>query len=57
MLIALVSMNANAAMYVIGNNPFGGWDPSQGVEMTLLEDGTYSLDATFTEADVYFIFA
>jgi hypothetical protein len=57
MLIALVSMNANAAMYIIGNNPFGNWDPSQGVEMTLQEDGTYTLDATFVEADIWFIFA
>ena len=57
MLIALVGMNANAAMYIIGNNPFGGWDPTQGVEMTELADGTYTLDATFTEPDVWFIFA
>ena len=34
MLIALVGFNANAAMYLVGNEPFGeGWDPSKGVEM------------------------
>ena len=57
LLFALVGMNANAAMYIIGNNPFGNWDPANGVEMELQDDGTYKLDATFTQADVWFIFA
>ena len=57
MLIAL-GFNANAAMYIIGDAPFGGWNPPVGVEMTLSEDGvTYTYNATLTNADVWFIFA
>ena len=57
MMIALVGLNANAAMYIVGTNPFGNWDPSQGVEMTLQNDGTYTLDATLVQNDIWFIFA
>ena len=56
MMLALVGINANAAMYIVGTNPFGGWNPAVGMEMTLLEDGTYTLDATLVEADIWFIF-
>lgn len=57
MMIALIGLNANAAMYIVGDAPFGGWNPPVGVEMTELNDGTFKYDATFTQADVYFIFA
>ena len=57
MMIALIGFNANAAMYIVGTNPFGNWQPDQGVEMTLLEDGTYTLDATLVQNDIWFIFA
>ena len=63
-MLALVGLNANAAMYIIGNDPFGGWsEPGLGVEMTLLEDGaTYSYDFTLpgtapNETSVWFIFS
>ena len=56
LLIALVGLNANAAMYIVGSNPFGGWNPAQGLEMTLQADGTYTLDATLVEADIWFAF-
>ena len=57
MLIALVGLNANAAIYLVGSEPFGhGWDPSNGVEMTDNGDGTYSFTATVDGA-VYFCFA
>ena len=41
-MIALVGLNANAAMYIVGDAPFGGWNPGAGVEMTNNGDGTYS---------------
>ena len=57
MLIALVGLNANAAMYLVGNEPFGeGWDPSKGVEMLDSGNGVYTFKATVTGA-VYFCFA
>ena len=57
MLIALVGFNANAAMYLVGNEPFGeGWDPSKGVEMLDSGNGVYTFKATVTGA-VYFCFA
>jgi len=56
LMLALVGLNANAAMYIVGSNPFGNWDPSKGLEMTQQADGTYSLDATLTEADIWFVF-
>jgi len=33
-LIALIGFNANAAMYIVGNNPFGDWHTYAGVEKT-----------------------
>ena len=63
MMLALIGINANAAMYIVGNDPFGGWSPADAVEMSLLEDGqTYSYEATFpgtypNECTVWFIFS
>ena len=45
MMIALVGFNANAAMYIVGNAPFGEWDPANGVEMTY-ENGVYTYTTT-----------
>ena len=57
MLIALVGLNANAAMYLVGTAPLGqGWDPSKGVEMTDNNDGTYTYDVVIN-GDVWFCFA
>ena len=57
MLIALVGLNANAAMYLVGNEPFGeGWDPSKGVEMFDTGNGVYTFTGTVDGA-VYFVFA
>ncbi len=55
MLIALVGINANAAMYIVGNAPFGNWNPNGGVEMTL-DNGVYTYKATIS-GTVYFVFA
>ena len=57
MLIALVGMNANAAMYLVGNEPLGeGWDPSKGIEMTDNGDSTYTYDVIIN-GEVWFCFA
>ena len=54
-MLALVGMKANAAMYIVGNIPFGDWNPGAGVEMTDNGDGTYSYTATIN-GTVYFVF-
>ena len=54
-MLALVGLKANAAMYIVGDNPFGGWNPNGGVEMTLA-DGVYTYTATIS-GTVYFVFA
>ncbi len=56
-MIALVGLNANAAIYLVGTSPLGnGWDPSTGVEMKDNGDGTYSYVANI-DGDVWFCFA
>ena len=55
MLIALIGFNANAAMYIVGQTPFGNWNPNGGVEMTDNGDGTYTYTATIN-GTVYFVF-
>ena len=48
-----------AAMYIVGDGVFGGWNPAGGVEMTLSElsgPDTYSYTNTIS-GDVYFVFA
>jgi len=58
-LIVLLSVSAlktNATIYIVGGDPFGGWDPSQGVEMTNNYDGTYTYSTTIS-GTVYFVFA
>ena len=54
MMIALIGLNANAAMYIVGDAPFGGWNPGAGVEMTL-DNGVYTYKATIT-GSVWFVF-
>lgn len=54
-MLALVGMKANAAMYIVGNTPFGNWNPGGGVEMTLGNDGLYTYTATIS-GTVYFVF-
>ena len=56
MLIALVGLNANAAMYVMGDGPFGGWATDHGTLMTDNGDNTYTFVATIS-GSVYFCFA
>ena len=42
--------------YIVGNDPFGGWDPAAGVKMTRNADGSYSYTATIN-GSVWFVFA
>ena len=56
MLIALVGFNANAAMYIVGEDPLGGWVFDGGTLMTDNGDGTYTYKATFDKT-VWFVFA
>ena len=55
MMIALIGFNANAAMYIVGNGPFGNWNPGGGVEMTDNGNDTYTL-TTAINGTVYFVF-
>ena len=56
MLIALIGFNANAAIYIVGDQPFGGWSYNGGTEMTDNQDGSYSITATI-DGSVWFVFA
>lgn len=62
-MLALIGMNANAAIYLIGDAPMGGWNfnGSAGIEMEDNGDGTYSYVVTIgtstSPKTVYFAFA
>ena len=58
-LIAMTMMlafSSQAACYIVGDAPFGGWNPGDGVEMSLNSDGTYSY-TTAVNGTIYFVFA
>ena len=57
MLIALIGMNANAAMYIVGNNPFGNWHTYAGEEMTNNGNGVYTYVTDQISGTVWFVFA
>ena len=52
----MLAFNSQAAYYIVGNVPFGNWDPAAGVEMTQNTDGSYSYTATIS-GSVWFVFA
>ena len=55
-LMVMLAFNAQAAFYLVGQEPFGtGWSPNAGVEMTLNTDGTYSYTATIN-GTIWFVF-
>ena len=56
MLIALVSFNANAEIYLVGSGALGGWAYDAGNLMTDNGDGTYTYVATI-QGSVWFVFA
>jgi alpha-amylase len=56
LVVSLLTLQASAAMYIVGDGPFGGWNPNGGVSMTGSANGTYTFTATVT-GKVYFVFA
>lgn len=52
----LFAFSSQAGYYIVGDDPFGGWNPGGGVEMTMNPDGSYGYTATIT-GTVYFVFA
>ena len=54
--LMLVAIPARAAIYMVGNHPFGDWNPGRGVEMTSRGNGTYSLTVNIS-GNVWFVFA
>jgi spore coat protein CotH len=54
--LMLAALPARAAIYMVGNTPFGDWNPGRGVEMTDLGNGTYTLTANIN-GTVWFVFA
>ena len=55
MMMALIGINANAEMYIVGTAPFGDWQPDAGVEMTN-DNGIYTYKTTIS-GTVWFVFA
>lgn len=55
-MMLLLASSSQAAYYIVGNAPFGDWNPAAGVEMTQNADGTYSYTATIS-GSVWFVFA
>lgn len=56
MLVVLALLPAHAAIYMVGNTPFGDWNPNGGIEMTDAGNGNYTLTATI-DGTVWFVFA
>ena len=56
MALVLAFMPAQAAIYMVGNHPFGDWNPGNGVEMTDEGNGIYTL-TTNISGTVWFVFA
>ena len=56
-LVAAMAFGANASVYIVGNAPFGDWNPAAGVEMTDNGDGTYSYTFTPASATIWYVFS
>ena len=54
--LVLAILPAQAAIYMVGNTPFGDWNPGRGVEMTDHGNGTYTF-TTNINGTVWFVFA
>ena len=46
--VSLLTLQASAQMYIVGDAPFGGWNPAGGVLMTGKPDGTYTYNVSGT---------
>ncbi len=53
--VSMLSLQVGAQMYIVGDVPFGNWNPAGGVQMNAQADGTYSYTATIS-GQVYFVF-
>ena len=51
-----IGFDANATMYIVGDAPFGGWNPVGGVQMTDEGGGIYSYKASIN-GSIYFVFS
>ena len=56
MLLVLAILPAQSAIYMVGNTPFGDWNPGNGVEMTNMGNGIYTLTVN-VNGTVWFVFA
>ena len=52
----MLAFSSQAACYIVGDAPFGGWNPGDGVEMSLNSDGTYSY-TTAVNGTIHAIFS
>ncbi len=52
----MLAFSSQAACYIVGDAPFGGWNPGAGVEMSMNPDGSYSY-TTAVNGTIYFVFA
>ena len=55
LVAALMTLQASAAMYIVGSDPFGGWKTNAGVEMTA-SGNTYTATVDINTT-VWFVFA
>lgn len=56
MALVLAILPVRAAIYMVGNAPFGNWNPGSGVTMTEQGDGIYTYTANIN-GTVWFVFA
>ena len=56
MALVLAILPVRAAIYMVGNVPFGNWNPGSGVTMTEQGDGIYTYTANIN-GTVWFVFA
>lgn len=56
MALVLAILPVRAAIYMVGNAPFGNWNPGSGVTMTEQDNGIYTYTANIN-GTVWFVFA
>lgn len=54
--MAVVATQLQAAVYIVGQAPFGDWNPASGMEMTTTDDVIYTAKNVNLNGTVYFIF-
>ena len=54
LMLAVIGMNAQESLYIIGNDPFGKWNPSVGMQMDY--DGEFFSLTVEVPSSVYFSF-